>query len=255
MTDHLEALLTELSREGDGEEETELSLPAGEPFPAGRIGVSVRRADGGKTESAWYAFEPDDSAQDGRAVIPEAVWAGMPRPVLPESGERHGRSPAEDGKTAPEEEPGERPSHTWETDGAEAPSGESRGVPDAVLAAAGIEFLPEERGQTAVASPWRQTGRAVEGTGAPAVPSPMGQRQPGREGQPTVTVPGGDTAFAVLYRSVMQGGGLPPAPAAAPPTVVVQEDHAGSGGFFTPEQFDRMVRRDSRRYDGGMTIY
>ena len=33
-----------------------------------------------------------------------------------------------------------------------------------------------------------------------------------------------------------------------------REQNGGAAGL-TPEEFDRAVRRDSRRYDGGMTIF
>lgn len=89
--------------------------------------------------------------------------------------------------------------------------------------------------------------------------APPGQTGPGRAQTPSPPAApdrAGGQGLAELYRQTARAA-LPPAPAAAPAQSrqgVLEHEPGGAPGL-TAEELDRAVRRDSRRYDGGMTIF
>lgn len=63
------------------------------------------------------------------------------------------------------------------------------------------------------------------------------------------------SVLQVLYRQVVQAvTAVQPPAAGREPAAVLQEEAPAAAGM-TAEKLDRLVRRDSRRYDGGMSIY
>ena len=67
---------------------------------------------------------------------------------------------------------------------------------------------------------------------------------------------GSSAALMELYRGAAEGARAP-APALSPERVprTMPEREAGGATPLTVEELDRAVRRDSRRYDGGMSIF
>lgn len=77
--------------------------------------------------------------------------------------------------------------------------------------------------------------------------TPWGEREPDEAGP--------DEGFAWLYRHTARAaaGDTGSAPGAARTAWEAREEDGSAA--LTAEEFDRAVRRDSRRYDGGLTIY
>ena len=80
-----------------------------------------------------------------------------------------------------------------------------------------------------------------------------------RNGEQTLSLP--DTALPLLYRRTEEAvsrtaaAGLAGTSAAGQARVItVQEGDSGPVGL-TVQEFDRAIRRDSRRFDGGMNLY
>lgn len=66
----------------------------------------------------------------------------------------------------------------------------------------------------------------------------------------------GSAALAELYRGAAEGARAPaPALARSGTSRTMLEREAGGAPPLTVEELDRAVRRDSRRYDGGMSIF
>lgn len=94
----------------------------------------------------------------------------------------------------------------------------------------------------------RETGGHLEtGAEAAGAGSPGPARKPDR---------GSSAALLELYRGAAEGARAP-APALAPERGfrTALEREAGGAPGLTVEELDRAVRRDSRRYDGGMSIF
>lgn len=107
----------------------------------------------------------------------------------------------------------------------------------------------EEKFSAGAAGPAVQAG-AVKTDPGTAVQPPPGMAEP----QQTAIRSRG---LEELYRQAVQAA-RPAAPAVAPSESAVrilEREAAGSPPSLTAEELDRAVRRDSRRYDGGMTIY
>lgn len=77
------------------------------------------------------------------------------------------------------------------------------------------------------------------------------QSGPAATARPTA---GGDSALGELYRRVRTAAQTGDAAARGAGVAVVRETVAPAPGL-TAGELDRAMRRDSRRYDGGMTIY
>lgn len=94
---------------------------------------------------------------------------------------------------------------------------------------------------------------------ADSVPAAILHRQDEAESTADIA-PGSEDALAVLYRRSVDAAGRIYLPggssgSAGQEKVVVVQESAASPMGLTAEELDRAVRRDSRRYDGGMTIY
>ena len=114
-------------------------------------------------------------------------------------------------------------------------------------AEAGLDAMaPEWARGTAEAG--RKLGRDLEnGPEAAGTGSPGLARKPDR---------GGSAALMELYRGAAEGARAPaPALARSGTSRTVLERETGGAPGLTVEELDRAVRRDSRRYDGGMTIF
>ena len=106
-----------------------------------------------------------------------------------------------------------------------------------------------ERGRTAGGGP-----EAVE-TDSGALPGMSREAGTAREKLPGVDWDGG-TGSAELHRGAAEGARAPaPLPVPEPVSRMALEREGGSPPGLTVEELDRAVRRDSRRYDGGMSIF
>ena len=79
---------------------------------------------------------------------------------------------------------------------------------------------------------------------------------PAEEGVPETAAPSrqGESPLSVLYRRMGETLGVMPTAVSARRETVVQEAESSRPGL-TVRELDLAVRRDSRRYDGGMSIY
>lgn len=132
----------------------------------------------------------------------------------------------------------------WEKDGARPPE-----VP-----AAGME--EERAGEPAQGRVWDGETR----TRPPeALPRPeRARREERRAGEPAATGPGTGSGgeLEALYRQAVRAASpLPPVPQAGQAGRSFRGEEPGRTAALTVEELDRAVRRDSRRYDGGMEIY
>lgn len=113
-----------------------------------------------------------------------------------------------------------------------------------------------EAGLDAMAPEWTReaagAGRALGGD-LENGPEAAGAGLPGPARRPDR---GGSAALMELYRGAAEGARAP-APALAPERAsrTVLERETGGAPGLTVEELDRAVRRDSRRYDGGMSIF
>ena len=67
--------------------------------------------------------------------------------------------------------------------------------------------------------------------------------------------PGPGSGLRMLYRRAGEAVRSAIVPVAASSGITVFQDSSGAAAGLTAEELDRAVRRDSRRYDGGMSIY
>ncbi len=114
-------------------------------------------------------------------------------------------------------------------------------------AEAGLDaIVPEWARETAEAG--RKLGGDLENRPEAAeAGSPGPARKPDR---------GGSAALMELYRGAAEGARAPaPALARSETSRTVLERETGGAPGLTVEELDRAVRRDSRRYDGGMSIF
>ena len=284
MIDRIEELLGSLAAEDDEEQEEDvLALPvAEEAVPASPRGNEGEAGDGetddgsggrtakkrGAVVSRGLSLERSESgeAPEGRTASAQSESLGSAanrRSVTTEKRESGARS---GGRTAGEilsERPG---LIAGETEAESAPANRElwkdgpvwtvRGGPPEIggvlrAAQAGRTAQPGEAaqqprdGDLVWAGPeWTvrtgTTGTALEGAGRSGTVRD-GRSQAGLKG---------------LYRQTVQG--LRPAAPALPPeqagrTARAQEP--GSAASLAVDELDRAVRRDSRRYDGGMSIY
>lgn len=184
------------------------------------------------------------------------------RPALDGAAEvRRPAPPREDGaedELEPEAEPEEAPE--WKPGyGKQDAAPEALGGTDwAGLRTDGTDWArwTAEAGLDAIAPEWaRETAEAGRKLGGDLEnrPEAAGAGSPGPARKPDR---GGSAALMELYRGAAEGARAP-APALAPeraPRTVLERETGGAPGL-TVEELDRAVRRDSRRYDGGMSIF
>lgn len=197
----------------------------------------------------WIAVllgEDGESGDEERLVLDgasEGVRLPPPRPPGAEDEVEPAEAPGGDGPDwmdGPEGLPGET---DWAQVRADGPEG-----------AVWSEELDPETGRTvwtlARAGLGRETGGAWDaGTEADGAAGPGRRPEAGAAGSALA-------GLAELYRGAAAEGRAP-APAAVPEggrRTVLERTAEGAPGL-TVEELDRAVRRDSRRYDGGMSIF
>ena len=257
MIDRIEELLAGLAAEDEEEQEREdvLALPQmEESVPASPRGNEGEAGDGGTGDrSGGRTVEEIVSERPG-------LVAGVTEES--ETGDRSG------GRTAGEivlERPGLAAGETetvmesaqagrelWKDGPVWMVRSRSPEMDEAQRAAAAQRTDQAEQAlQPVWSGDWTLSGwewAVRHGAGGPA-PDSAGQPGPARSGPEQAGLKG-------LYRQTVQG--LRPAAPALPPeqagrTVRAQEP--GSAASLAVDELDRAVRRDSRRYDGGMSIY
>lgn len=198
-------------------------------------------------EDEEEAEDEERPALDGTA---ELRPPGPPRPEAVDEAEGkpapEGRTdgPADAGGTAYRPGAGE-PAHRrpWD-EGTENPGPLPQALAAAAREAGGMKPAPGAAGYA---------GRTADGisggeTGAGAAEGPLRRTAEVEQA--------GDRGLAELYRQTARAI-RPAASAAAPARIGLRapEREDGAPPPLTAEELDRAVRRDSRRYDGGMTIY
>ena len=197
----------------------------------------------------WIAVllgEDGESGDEERPVL-DGASEGVRLPPLRPSGAEDEAEPAEapggdgpDWTDGPEGLPGET---DWAQVRADGPEG-------AVLS----EELDPETGRTVWTLARAGLGRETDGAWDAGTEAD-GAAGPGR--RPEAGTAGSALAgLAELYRGAASEGRAP-APAAVPEggrRTVLERTAEGAPGL-TVEELDRAVRRDSRRYDGGMSIF
>lgn len=209
----------------------------------------------------WMLGEDDeDEAEDEERPALDGT-AELRRPAPPrEDGAEDEMEPDGEQEKAPEWKPGHEtrdaaPEALGETDWAEVRTGGTdwaglrtdgtdwaRRTAEAGLETERPEWIRRAEGPAREMGGRLEAGAETAGTG---LPGPA--RKPDR---------GGCAALMELYRGAAEGARAP-APALAPERAsrTVVEREAGGAPGLTVEELDRAVRRDSRRYDGGMSIF
>ncbi len=103
-------------------------------------------------------------------------------------------------------------------------------------------------GQTAE---WLARRRAHSGGPSAAAPRRQGQGEGRDTGRERTAAEG----LEALYRQTARAAWAAPALEAQPVERMVRVREKEGGAALTAEELDRAVRRDSRRYDGGMSIF
>lgn len=262
MIDRIEELLSEMAAEDEEEQEDVLALTVAEET----IPASPRRNRGeagdGKTGDRSGGRTAEEIALEQPGLIAGETVLGRPGPAVGETGDG-GLGDRSGGRTAGEialERPG---LIVGETEAAEESAPANRelwkngpvwtvrgGVPEMedALRTAAVERMAQAEAALQRLQGGDLTGAGLEwavrgSTADPALESAgrSGHVQAGLEG---------------LYRQTVRG--LRPTAPALPPeqagkTARAQEP--GSAASLAVDELDRAVRRDSRRYDGGMSIY
>lgn len=180
------------------------------------------------------------------------------RPALDGAAEvRRPAAPREDGaedEMEPDGEPEKLPERRMEDKQPELPGGTDwagmrtdRTDWAKRAAEAGLEAEQPEWPRSTEGAARETGGRLEAGAEAAGAGSPGPALKPDR---------GGSAALMELYRGAAEGARAP-APALArsgASRTAVEREAAGTPGL-TVEELDRAVRRDSRRYDGGMSIF
>lgn len=218
--------------------------------------------------------QEQDERQEEAELLEErlpGMTPGMPQPsvhYLPDPGQ----SPAnegEEGQTAipfvqmgSQRQGRNRPDPTTNL----SPTGERTGVPERLLAELERQLMPSPTGpgeegrsvqgaQEQGAQGQGVLGQAVLGPGLAAacpllpVPAPSGGQA--AAGPPSA---GGDAGLRRLYRQV-RAASWEQGAAQTAGMAVSREAALPQQSGLTMGQLDRAMRRDSRRYDGGMSIY
>lgn len=111
-------------------------------------------------------------------------------------------------------------------------------------------------GRQAVAETLGRTAGALEAARPETVGMPRGTGAGGAAASAAADGRGTGTGLDRLYRQAV-GAARPAAPALPPERAgrTVRAEEPGSAASLAVDELDRAVRRDSRRYDGGMSIY
>lgn len=194
-------------------------------------------------EDGEEAEDEERLALDGTAEVRRPVW---PR----EDGAEDEMEPEAEPEKAPEWKPGY---------GMQDAAPEALGGTDwAGARTDGTDWTKQtmEAGLDAIAPEWaretagvgRELGAELENRPETAgAGSPRAARKPDR---------GGSAALMELYRGAAEGARAPaPALARSGTSRTMLERETGGAPPLTVEELDRAVRRDSRRYDGGMSIF
>ena len=242
MIDRLEELLRAVRDEDeneDGEDETAADALLSGP---GRPPVVPNQGATGPAE------EPERPEEPERADRPERPE----RLERPKAAERAGTAPepSQPERAAPGEEPPEAPANSDEGSEGPVPEELERAVRETETLRekrSGSRTGPEDGG---IPDPLPAlTGEEEPGPG----PTPGTDGQAGVPGRPQRE--GGRAGLELLYRELQR---------AAEPAIRETERSADKplpepapapSVRMTMEELDRAMRRDSRRYDGGMTIY
>ena len=232
MVDRIEELLSEMAAEEmDGEEQEDvLALDKSVDFPA------FPRGDGGEAGEA----ETETDAETA--------------PVEAERGRDGGRTAEEIASERPDAIAGETAAYgdgeAAQTLWKEGPVWWVRAAEPEVEAAEKLAAERVERTEgglgTALGGVSPAGWAAQKTVEEPPEAAPAGKRRAG----------GGQTGLEGLYRQTVQGTrpaapALPPEQAGRP----VRAKEPGSAASLAVDELDRAVRRDSRRYDGGMAIF
>lgn len=180
--------------------------------------------------------EEESRWEDGPALSPRTAPASA--------------SPEDDGEAAPAGNGGQ----------GDAPAGRDRRGPDRAAGETAADrpepvWQPEAPAMAAQGAQYRALRERLEEAeeGLRAVKAGGAQA----EGEPAAATKGGNgTGLEWLYRQTVRAGR--PAPQALPIEQAgrtVRAEEPGRTAALTVDELDRAVRRDSRRYDGGMTLF
>ena len=230
------------------------------PGTAGRIedvdgGISVelpkRSADGAADVDSGASAEPPGYFADETAGVDGGASMEPPRPSADETADADGAASAEEperpaGGTADETNgedpgPGERPEDEliWKLD-----------IGAAQRAEAAWRRALADRSDGAAAEAVRMTAEGTMGASAERLSVEKGGELA------RVVRHGAESGLEGLYRQTVRASR--PAPQALPVEQAgrtVRAEEPGRTAALTVDELDRVVRRDSRRYDGGMTIF
>lgn len=196
------------------------------------------------------AAEDDEEQEDALAL--GAKWAASAAPApeaeeppkgQPETGNREGQERAER-EAAPAE---------YST----APVSMEQELPRAAGTQDGGEY-PMEDGGPLVLGKESETLRALRAGGGQAVELESGKRAAAETDREAVSAAGAaaERGLEALYRRTAQASR--PAPQVLPVEQAgrtMRAEEPGRAAALTVDELDWAVRRDSRRYDGGMTIF
>ncbi len=223
-----------------------------------------------RLEELLSMIEEEDGDERDKSVVEIGPLSGPGRRTAPDQ-----ETPA--WPRRPEEEPENSAARKGgpeeEPENSTAPKGGPEGAPEAPAAPEGeqAETVPEEleravresaalreeRGgdRWAPADGGAETGpsgRAGEEGPRPAAET----RTEGEAGRPAAPRGNGDrSGLELLYREIQRAAEPVFQAAESPAEKVLPEPAMAPSDRMTMEELDRAMRRDSRRYDGGMTIY
>lgn len=183
------------------------------------------------------------------------------RPALDGAAERHAALPRPETVCEPEEEPEPAP-EGWadgETDALETAYRAEAGEPAELPEPEWPVYCPWDEEPEERTVPPRRLEAAVREAGDVKLTTGAAGQMAGRLASQTAAAEQagtGSRGLAELYRQTAQAV-RPATPAVTPAQAgsrVLEREDAG-GPPLTAEELDRAVRRDSRRYDGGMSIF
>lgn len=206
------------------------------------------------TDRLEEVLEQLEDEQEDREVL-ALVQAAPPFPGQAGAGREQGEEPGgvrSDGAAAPSGTPLPAEQAGQARPGADEPEAPRRrdgtggevwaaGVPERSPGGTRVLWPEEGAGQPRGGEAW-EAGRLTAGPSNWAGAG-TSRTRPGRDSVPE------------LYRQVSRAVWAAGAAAPAAQAVTVTEQRAAPAAGLTVGELDRAVRRDSRRYDGGMTLY